>query len=98
MNASTPSAELAPTLTWEKGETRDEWTLLVNGEPVADLSRSYPQRWGGVGKGRVAARDLAMFWTLAPWGGARDSTKPCPDGSTAAVAKAAAEATVRGWK
>jgi hypothetical protein len=88
-------AAKASSFTWEKGETPNEWTLLLGGDPVADLVRGYPSRWGGAGKGQVKDTSKPPFWTLVPWGEAA-SVKACPDGSTVPAAKAAAESIMRG--
>jgi hypothetical protein len=73
---------------WQKCEA-DTWELLVDGEPVAELTRDFPGRWGSAGHGWVKDRTKPVFWSLI-----RDSLptmRPCKDGSTLAEAKVAAE-------
>lgn len=89
--AETERVRMNPAWRWQKCEA-DTWELLVDGEPVAELTRDFPGRWGSAGHGWVKDRTKPVFWSLIR--GGLPTMRPCKDGSTLAEAKAAAERIV----
>lgn len=84
----------APTLTWERGDTRNEWELWHGDEILASLERQHPTRMSASGPGGlyVADRTKPMTWCLVfhprdAQGKLRKPVTPCEPGTDARTAK-----------